>query len=185
MPSEDPTRERELTPLARWSLRGLGALFGLALVAIVGWTLAHRDDPMEHRLLECASGHAAQCAWLRVGPGLDWHGRTSTGQTYLQFVLAGRGLEGVDDDQALRVADLVLEAGVDIDAAGRRTGMTALHEMVLFKDVDGVRFLLERGAKRDVVAPSGKFGGYTPLRLAEALRGTGRDMGPIITVLAE
>jgi ankyrin repeat protein len=78
-----------------------------------------------------------------------------------------------ENPEPIRIMAYLLDSGIDInrlqrvdepDAATPLTG-TALHHAVNRRDAERVRFLLQRGANRDVKG----FRGFTALEAAEAM----------------
>lgn len=77
-------------------------------------------------------------------------------------------LEAEQTDDKIKLLDFLLRKGARIDALDERSGLSALHAMVLYNDLEGVELLLENGANPGVRdAKSGK----TPLDLARERQG--------------
>jgi len=103
--------------------------------------------------------------------------RTHTGQTILQFTLAGWDEGTPPDDLARlkRIARHQIEGGVPIDAPGAM-GLAPLHDAVLANDPEQVTFLLAHGARKDVLAGKGKFKGMTPAAFGKMLKQKNKEL---------
>ena len=98
--------------------------------------------------------------------------------TLLQFTLNGYDSKNSNNEQILKVSDMLLSRGVNIDQRNR-SGFTALHEQVVLNQPDLISFLLKRGASTGMRAEVGREGAkknLTPLDLARWLQGNSRGV---------
>ena len=96
--------------------------------------------------------------------------------TLLQFTLNGYNRKNSNNEKILKVSDMLLSRGVNIDQKNR-SGFTALHEQVVLNQPDLISFLLKRGANTGMRVEVGKEGSkrnLTPLDLAKWLQSNSR-----------
>jgi len=117
-------------------------------------------------------------AYLKCCANIDPAFRTSTGQTSLQFTLAGIELEGSSRDNIFEVANHLIQKGVNMTAIQEPIGLTVLHDAVLFNDLEVVKFLIDQGINVNVPA-GGKYAGVTPLQFVYLLKKKSSKLEPL------
>jgi len=98
--------------------------------------------------------------------------------TLLQFTLNGYDSKNSNNEQILKVSDMLLSRGVNIDQRNR-SGFTALHEQIVLNQPDLISFLLKRGASTSLRAGVGREGSkknLAPLDLAKWLQSNSRGV---------
>lgn len=61
------------------------------------------------------------------------------------------------------VMNILIEQGIDLNIQGPYNGYTALHDAILQNNIEGIKILLDSGAKTDLIGKDGN----TPLMLAK------------------
>lgn len=103
----------------------------------VGTTPLHRASEIRGNIVPDSQLSSVQ---ILVDAGADVHGRDSAGQTPLELTLATRT---IDRKGQLHLANILIEADADVNAGGG----TMLVNMILYRNWDVVKLLLEHGAK--------------------------------------
>ena len=118
-----------------------------------------------------AAGNADAVRRLIAG-GIDVNKREPSGSTLLTIAaIAGQA----------EVAELLLEAGADVNGRNYQNGSTALHAAAFIGQADMVALLLERGADPQAMSDDGG----TPLTLAELDWGTTQYVAAMLQVPVE
>lgn len=158
------------------------AIFFCAVAGIYSYFVASTFGNLDFLLL-CSQGkealipkRACQAYLFRFGGSPSEISDINRGAGVLWALSA----ESTDDK--IKLLRFLLQKGVNIDALDERSGVSALHAMVIENDVEGVDLLLKNGANPVV---RDRMSGKTPLEFALARQGKPGepDQMPIINRL--
>jgi hypothetical protein len=166
-----------------WAI-AVAAIAGTALIA-AGYWVRLEQLPLQELIACQASSTAGSFRKWSCGRAIAWF-RLSRREVNLLNQQAGARfvLAAPDGQERERLLQLFLERGVDINSVDRRTGLTALHEASSTPhDVEGIRLLLQYGARRSVPDTSGR----TPLERVRQLQAQHGDLDyrPVMQLLYE
>ncbi|RQW21595.1 ankyrin repeat domain-containing protein [Rhodobacteraceae bacterium CH30] len=115
---------------------------GLAAALIFGVAVSAENSI--HRAAH--QGDVAQLQVLLTQKGIDVNARDSFGGTALHAAMFQKNI---------KVVELLLNAGFDVNAVGPRNGYTPLHDAVWANNVPAAQLLLAKGARTDIKGKDG------------------------------
>jgi len=121
----------------------------------------------------------------KVSPSLRGYDEIATSAIGLSLPFKD---EGDDPEYAFETIKILKDKGFDINEHSSLNGLTPLHDAVLTKDTQTVKFLINLGADINATVSTpfnnkSKLFGMTPLELAIFLSKKGNDMSEIIRLL--
>lgn len=103
--------------------------------------LMHEHSAMDDFLFEACRNHDLDSINFALSKGAHVNALTDEGESALQLVIEGHK----NDDETIKLIDVLLDAGADVDLFGF-SGLQPLSEASYLDSVEIVRHLLEKGA---------------------------------------
>lgn len=137
------THQHDLTPVSfTWDeIKEYFVEQTLSQLALTMPHIMHAHSTIDQLLLESCENHDLESIQYALSKGADVNALTEQGESALQLLIESYA----ETDETIRIIDVLLDAGADIDLFGI-TGMQPLTAAFYRDDVEIVRHLLERGS---------------------------------------
>lgn len=137
------THQYDLTPVSfAWDeIKDYFVELSLPQLALTMPHMMHAHSTIDELLLDACRNRDWESIQFALSKGADVNALTEQGESALQLLIKSHA----ETDETIRIIDVLLDAGADIDLFGIN-GMQPLTEAFYNDDVEVVRHLLERGS---------------------------------------